>query len=80
MHELLAVEELAMFEAISQYNVQVDLELAEKFLILPGGFSSAKHAPPGTLYAKMTLRDSYLELSEDTAAGRYAQMNLDCAA
>ena len=70
LHELLAIEELAMFGAISKYNVQVELELAQKFLLLPAGFSSVKQAPEGTLFAKMTLEDSYLELSEDTAAGR----------
>ena len=70
MHELLAVEEASMFRALSKYNVEVELELAEKFLILPAGFSSVKQAPEGTLFARMTLADSYLELSEDTAAGR----------
>ena len=71
MHELLAVEEVSMFQALSKYNVEVELELAEKFLILPAGFSSVKQAPEGTLFARMTLADSYLELSEDTAAGRW---------
>ena len=70
IHELLAIEEIAMFDAISKYNVQVDLELTQKFLLLPGGFSSVKQAPEGTLFAKMTMEDSYMELSEDTAAGR----------
>lgn len=72
MHDLLAIEELAQFHHLAEFNAK--LSLLDKYLLTPtsSNSSTAKYARPDELFGKLTLGSN---LSEDTPAGRLILMN-----
>ncbi|XP_065342587.1 probable helicase with zinc finger domain isoform X3 [Cloeon dipterum] len=75
MHQLLFIEELARNDLVSHFNVEVKLLLTSSYLLSTssapgsggGGGGTAKYAPPGELYAQLSLSK---DISEDTCSGR----------
>ncbi|XP_059471957.1 probable helicase with zinc finger domain isoform X2 [Neocloeon triangulifer] len=75
LHQLLFIEELARYDLVSHFNVEVKLHLASSYLLATtsapgsggGGGGTAKYAPPGELYAHLALSK---DISEDTCSGR----------
>jgi hypothetical protein len=63
------------YELVAQFNVEVKLRLASCYLLAAssgpgsggGGGGTAKYAPPGEMYAQLTLSK---DVSEDTSPGR----------
>lgn len=68
MHEMLYIEEWAQLENIARYNVQTQIQVVDKFMLVPGAVSGGgKYAHDGELFARLQLKES---LSEDSAGGR----------
>jgi hypothetical protein len=59
---------------VSRYNVKVDLELIDRFMLIPGSGHSARFAVNGELFAQMSLDK---KVSEDTTEGRLVLYNVN---
>ncbi|XP_061778836.2 probable helicase with zinc finger domain isoform X2 [Nerophis lumbriciformis] len=66
MHDLLYIEEIAQFKEVSKFNIKVNLQLVNSFM-LTGISVGAKYAQNGQLFARFKLTKT---LSEETLAGR----------
>ncbi|XP_052069643.1 probable helicase with zinc finger domain [Mytilus californianus] len=68
MHEMLYLEEWAQLENIARYNVQTELQVVDKFMLVPGSLiGGAKYAHEGQMFARVQLKEN---LSEDSVGGR----------
>ncbi|XP_070187827.1 probable helicase with zinc finger domain isoform X2 [Littorina saxatilis] len=76
MHEMLYLEEMAELGFVQRFNVTGDLQLVNRFLLMPGALSSAKYTREGELFARLKLEDV---LSEDSSAGRLILQNAQTA-
>ncbi|KAA0705294.1 Zinc finger domain [Triplophysa tibetana] len=65
-HDLLYIEEIAQYKEVSKFNIKVNLQLVNSFM-LTGISGGAKYAQNGQLFARFKLTET---LSEDTLAGR----------
>uniref|UniRef100_H2MFP1 Probable helicase with zinc finger domain n=1 Tax=Oryzias latipes TaxID=8090 RepID=H2MFP1_ORYLA len=66
LHDLLYIEEIAQYKEVSKFNIKVNLQLVNSFM-LTGISVGAKYAQNGQLFARFKLTET---LSEDTLAGR----------
>ncbi|KAM3865303.1 putative helicase with zinc finger domain [Diretmus argenteus] len=66
LHDLLYIEEIAQYKEVSKFNIKVNLQLVNSFM-LTGISGGAKYAQNGQLFARFKLTET---LSEDTLAGR----------
>uniref|UniRef100_A0A8C5HEK9 Probable helicase with zinc finger domain n=1 Tax=Gouania willdenowi TaxID=441366 RepID=A0A8C5HEK9_GOUWI len=66
LHDLLYIEEIAQYKEVSKFNIKVNLQLVNSFM-LTGISVGAKYAQNGQLFARFRLTET---LSEDTLAGR----------
>ena len=57
MHDLLAIEELAQFHHLGEFNVVVTMKLVDKYYLTgaSSNSSSAKYVRPGELFGKVIL-------------------------
>ncbi|XP_053231317.1 probable helicase with zinc finger domain isoform X1 [Podarcis raffonei] len=66
LHDLLYIEEIAQYKEVSKFNIKVQLQIVENFM-LTGVSGGAKYAQNGQLFGRFKLTET---LSEDTLAGR----------
>ncbi|KAL2101165.1 hypothetical protein ACEWY4_002926 [Coilia grayii] len=66
LHDLLYIEEIAQYKEVSKFNIKVNLQLVNSFM-LTGISGGAKYAQNGQLFGRFKLTET---LSEDTLAGR----------